>query len=208
MKTLKRLAVASALAVSLIGATSASAAELITNGSFETNDGGVNATGWSWTPTMTIANDVGFTGSPVYDGSWSLLVGEDTAVEYHQSITTNIGSSYVFSYAYYSDGLTPNVFQSWFGSQPGQALTNIGLGDGDGWYTYTNTFVASAASTDIYFVMGNSNAGSGYLQLDAVSVTDAPENPVPEIDAVAGTAAITLLLGTMSLVSGRHRRRS
>ncbi|MGZ8247449.1 hypothetical protein [Methylomagnum sp.] len=208
MKNFKRIAAGALFAVSMVGATGASAAEWVQNGSFETNSGIGDPNAANWTIVGTPA-DAGITNVPVYAGGYALSIGDDEPLEYNQAVTTVNGQWYTFSYAYNGDGLTPNSFESYFGTQVAQSAFEVAdsSGESSGWFTFSQTFQALSNSTLVRFIVSNSNENFGYVGLDAVSVTDASA-PVPEIDAVAGTAAITLLLGTMGLVSGRHRRRS
>lgn len=213
MKNFKQLAASALFAVSMLGATSAFSAELIANGGFETNSGvgNPNATNWSHTGT---GPTTGITDYPVFADLYALSVGRGpNVVEYNQAITTVVGNFYTFSYAYNGDG-GPNFFTSYFGTQaaqnnitvPDTSGGTVSPVDGSGWLLYSQVFQATTASTLIRFLINNTSESSNFVGLDAVSVTDAP-TPVPEIDAVAGTAAITLLLGSLGLVSGRHRRR-
>lgn len=212
MKNFKQLAASALFAVSVLGATSTFAAELVQNGGFEINSGVGNPNAANWSHTGTTAT-TGITDFPVFADVYALSVGNGSNVEYNQLITTTAGGFYTFSYAYNGDG-GPNFFTSYFGTQvaqnnitvPDTSGGTISPVDGTGWFVFSQVFQATAGSTLIRFLINNTSEGSNFIGLDAVSVTDASA-PVPEIDAVAGTAAITLLLGSMGLVSGRHRRR-
>jgi hypothetical protein len=222
MKNFKQLAAIALFAVSMIGATSSFAAEKVLNGGFESNGGLGSPNATNWTHTGTVAN-TGITTAPRFSGSFALSIGFGDSNVYSQTITTVLGNWYTFSYAFNGDGAsTANSFTSSFGSQAAQTAifvpdTSLSVPGGmsnttkvsgivGSWYVYSKLFQATGASTLISFSINHNSEAESYIGLDAVSVADAPA-PVPEIDAVAGAAAITLLLGTMGLVSGRHRRR-
>lgn len=192
---MRRIAILAAMAfVGTAGLAAGAAAgpvgERVENGGFELNDGGVNAVGWVWITPVSLATDIGFTTSPVYEGLNALVVGEDSPVTIGQTLNLVVGESYTFAYAYYSDGTTPNAFESRFGGAVVQSLTDIPFGGIEGWYVHSASILATTASVDLAFTMSHSSANAGYLQLDAVSVIGPSPVAAPGTLALLGLGLI------------------
>jgi hypothetical protein len=170
-------AVAFALAALATGA--ASAAELVTNGSFETRD----LSGWSQ------QGDTGFTGvqcgSGASDGACSFFagtVGDNSILS--QVLATTVGTQYLVSFSYMPDGSTPSLLGVSFGSQ---VLLNLSDPVASGFVQKQFVVYASAASTALTFTVRND---PGFFLLDGVSVA-----AVPEPATAAMCAAGLLLIG-------------
>ncbi|MGZ8245828.1 PEP-CTERM sorting domain-containing protein [Methylomagnum sp.] len=147
--------------------------------------------------------DTGITNVPVYSGLYALSIGDDSLKEYNQVIATVPGATYIFSYAYQSDGEAgaPSSLQTWFGDQLAQSLGEIAGQNfvpatsqfrfGDFWWNvYSGSFAATGATTLIRLLAANSHPDFYYIGLDAVSVVQANSVPVPGTPALLGLGMI------------------
>ncbi len=181
-----RAAVATA---ALIAAPAAFAAtNLVANGGFE--DPNIGATffqdfssglpGWTVTTNdVDVVNDCctpsGAGNALAYQGSQYLdLVGYGSTGAIEQTISTVVGKTYHFSFAYSNNPWAGNATASAdyaFGGTTG-SVTHFLLNDAANldWLTVSGSFVATSASTVVSFneTVGANNAG---VLLDAVSVT-------------------------------------
>ena len=169
------------------------AANLITNGGFETGD----FTGWSLAGTdlgHNFVNDV-----DPHSGTfsaWLGSVGGDAFLS--QMFATNPGDSYTLDYFLKSPGGTPNDFAVEIDGVviPGSTFTDAGAFD----YTeFTFTFTATKVSTQLKF---DARQDPDYWRLDDVSVTPNTSGAVPE------PAPLKLLgIGVLCLSRYAYRRR-
>lgn len=150
----------------------ASAGSLIVNGGFETGD----FTGW----TVTNNTDInGVDSSNPHSGTYEAFVGQLTAdglVSISQSVATNPGQSYIFSFwltAEPGSGFSgaPDEFRASFGGNVLLDLKDVGPFP----YTqYTYTVTATSATSLVQFDAAND---ASFFDLDDVSLTTAGTVP-------------------------------
>ena len=178
---MKKTILAVAVAVGLAMGASAHA-ELVVNGGFETGD----LTGWTNTGNFTGVDTSANT------GTYAAYLGTTSGLGHlFQTISTIAGTLYDFSFAYASDGGTPNAFTASFDGNTLFSTTNDPV---HGYQNYNFAVVASTNSTVIDF--GERNDPS-YLHLDDVSV-NASAVPEPETLALLG-------LGLLGVAASRRK---
>ncbi len=164
------LVVAALVAVLLVGAPTAFATNLLTNGSFETSD----LTGW------TLGGDGGaivVTGAFSYypgaqDGSWYVglgPVGGDGTLS--QSFSDTAGTHYTFSFWFGSAGDNPSDFSAYFDGNQLLSLTNPNTGTSWGSGTFFSFDVVGTGSDTVQF---NFRDDPAWLALDNISVSPGP----------------------------------
>ena len=163
----KLLAAALAATASFAFTGSAVAANLVSNSSFETGD----FTGWTQTGNTTF-NGVQCpgTGPTVGAGNCSAFfgpVGSPGGIS--QTLATTAGSAYNISFWFAPDGGTPSSFDVLFDGNSILSLTNPGAAPGA---FFNLSGVASGASSVLSFSFRDD---PGFMFLDAVSVSEAPE---------------------------------
>ncbi len=222
MSTIKTLLMGAALAASALATSQATAAELVTNGSFENlsnfnpdgrdtdilTNGSTAMTGWTVTGGERAeigwigpSNPFGLTAS---NGSYFLdLTGDVDGTPYggvSQTFRTVSGAKYVVTFDLGSstnygiqDGLTVTA-----GDQTGVQFTTTNNGNNTNlWESETLTFTATGATTTLVFQGDQSNPA--YIGLDNVSVSG-PAVPEP-------TTWALMLVGVAGLgVALRSRR--
>jgi hypothetical protein len=164
MKSLKIFGIVALSAVALTG-TNASAADLITNGGFETGD----FTGWITNPLSFPEYTVT---APVESGVYAAQIagfafGPDTLT---QNVTTTAGQSYVLSFGYFQDGGIPSGLSAiWDGVTVYMQVPDTDTG---GAYQDVSVTVVGQGSDSLVFSAYNDPA---YTYLDDVSLTGVPE---------------------------------
>lgn len=168
-----------------IASTSALAANLITNGGFETGD----FTGW----TVVDPNYATFVGPanfnyPAHSGIYLAYLG---AVNVHgtvsQTVADTSGQTYDFSFYLASDGNVPNYFNASFDNSSLVTLISIPTEP----YQLYSFLVTGTGSDTITFTEQNN---PGYLSLDDVSLTPATAaTPEPGSLMLLGTGLVSAL---------------
>ena len=172
---------------SLLQSSPAQAANLITNGGFETG----NFTGW----TNDGSQSVGIT-SPALsnNGTNVAYFGKVGSLGFiSQTVATTAGQNYQLSYQLYSDGQTPNEFQVQVDNNTLFDQINIA---GQPFTTYNFNFVGTGSDT---IKFGGRNDPT-WLQLDNVAVNAIAATSVPEPFTVVGT-----LIGATAAIRMRKK---
>ncbi len=186
------------LATSLCDATPGN---LVQNCGFETGD----PSGWTLSVPLGNSAEIAELPTSAHSGRYVAQLSGFQASTVMESLATTPGTPYTFTFYLVSlspggDPASSAFFQAFFGGQ--QVLDLVGQGPNFdvGYARYSFTQTATAASTDIRFVMRNASA---IYDLDDVSVsaTTAPE-PTTAALAAAGLA------GALALGAARRRARS
>jgi hypothetical protein len=181
----------------LCGTSLASAANLVTNGSFEQGTLGIGSfQGWQTNlgDISTFVDSSGKTGS-IYgqasNGLWAAYFGStaaDGGSSISQNLATTVNQGYLLSFdlANNNGGLAPlNSFLVSLGNVVAFSFTNA---PDENYIHYQYSFVASASSTQLLFSGSNDNS---YFELDNVVVAPTPE-PATFAFLLLGALAITL----------------
>ena len=173
------------LTAALILAPQASADNLLVNGGFEDGDftGWVDLNGLDNSQVICPdPNDPSFV--PPFEGQ---CYGQFGTVGHlgtlAQGFNTEVGRSYFVSFAFASDGQTPNAFNASFGAIP--LVSRVDVPDTSGFLRRIFYVPASDSQTTLSFDFRND---LGYLLLDAVVVSVVPEPATLALLALALTA--------------------
>ncbi|MFZ0914353.1 MAG: PEP-CTERM sorting domain-containing protein [Candidatus Korobacteraceae bacterium] len=181
------LVVAALVAVLLVGAPTAFATNLLTNGSFETGD----FTGWTEGGNFQFTQVVSgsfYAYSGAEDGQFYATlgpVGSDGTLS--QSFSDTAGTHYTFSFWFASVGDNPSDFSaSWDGTTV-LSLTNPNTGAAWSQFSFTET---GTGSDTIQFAFRDD---AEYLALDNVSVSPVvPSAPEPSSLLLLGSGLLTV----------------
>ena len=211
----KYLLAASALALS---STSAWAAELITNGSFEApvvagtccNTVPPDALpGWTATPNVNVVVGTfsSTNGNLAFDGNQYLdLVGQGGTGSISQAFATNAGSRYNISFAYSHNLFTPSVTSASAELSVAGLLDTISHSTGTNanldWRNYFATFTATGSSTTLKFTNLTGGVNEGIF-LDAVSIQAVPE-PATWGMMILGFGAIGFAMRRSKMAKAAH----
>jgi len=192
---MRKIAIAALLAAPLL----ASAANLVTNGSFEANampNGSwsifSNLTGWTGTPNIELRDNVA---GAAYDGLNFVELDTYANSGMFQDIATTTGAHYTLSFAYSArpgTGNTNDINVLWNGSLV-QALAGSNFGSAHNWTLYSLDVVGGAGPTSrlTFNAAGVSDSYGG--SLDAVSLTSAVPEPQTYALMLAGLGAVFFL---------------
>lgn len=178
MRILHIIAPAAALALT---ATSAHAAELVTNGGFETG----NTSGWTQGGNLGHTGVSSTVGVGVYDGTYSFYAGPVGSIgSLSQILTTVAGQAYTFSFAWAHGGGTPNSFSVNIGNFS-QTYTNFPTNFP--WTLVTGGFTATAPTTALTFTFQHN---PNWWYIDNVSAQAAAPEPATWAMLILGFGAI------------------
>ncbi len=186
------IATVGAFSITLGTVHSAHAANLVVNGGFETGDfTGWTQAGYTSGYTRVSSNNPN---SGIYSARLGPPVGSLGFLS--QTLTTTVGQAYELSYFLFSDGATPNVFQTLVNGTPIFAQNDIPAQP----YAQYNLSFVGTGSDEIKFGFQND---PGYLYLDDVSVSVVPV-PTPAVP-VPTPALLPGLIG-MGVAAWRKRK--
>lgn len=190
----KSLSILVAAAIGAISPSDALAAELVTNGGFETG----SFSGWS----VAGATDSGVDSLNPYAGSYAAYFGDPTATTISQSLATTAGQVYDLSFAIQvEDGVSgtafPNSFLALFGGQTVYAISNNAA------FSYRFLTFPVTATSNSTLLSFTGLDGPAYIDLDAISV-------MPSVRSTAlpePTSWVMMLIG-FAAAGASFRRRS
>jgi hypothetical protein len=181
------LAVVALVAVLLIGAPTAFATNLLTNGSFQNG----NLSGWNTSCGLcevTSGSFYAYSGGQDGDGFYVIMgdVGSDGT--FSQTFSDTAGAHYTFSFWFASVGDNPSDFSAyWDGGTALLSLTNPNTGATWSEYSYS---VTGTGSDTISF---NERDDPAYMALDNVSVSPSGgTTPEPSSLLLLGSGLLTV----------------
>ena len=192
MGKLTKIAVA-VIGLALVTIAPAQAANIVTNGGFETG----SFSGWTPTGDQTF-NGVQCPGPgpTVAAGNCSAFFGPvGTTGGISQTLTTEAGTLYEIDFSFLADGGTPSSFLATFGGVPLISLTNP---PASGFQAFSFQGLSTGTSTTLTFLFRDD---PGFLFLDAVSV-DVARVPGPATLVLVGIGLVGLSLGLRRRILG------
>lgn len=182
-------------AMALVASVSANAAELVTNGGFETGDlsGWTHSGGFAGVQCPGPSFAVNSGNCSYFDGN----IGANSVLS--QIVATVSGQSYDYSFWLQSDGRTPNSFTASLGGVVLASLSNVAAA---GYTHFAGTVVAASSNATLSFGFRND---PGFLFFDDVSlVSGAAAIPEPASWALM----LAGFMGAGAAIRANRRRRA
>ena len=193
------------------GRRPAAAAAQVTNGNFEANTGFIPTGYFNFFGSVPSVAGQGVGGSNAADFTTSSILLDQGGPNGSATINTVIGDTYSFTYSVKGAGSNDPTFgfgnfNADIGPSGGSLSGGSNAINSTAYTTFTSSYTATSAKTEISFFASNFTNGANHLYLDNVSLTDLTPVAVPE---PSQTASLGLgALGVLGLLFKARRRKT